>query len=187
MIRMPIFALLGLVVFAVVPAGAQNIDKGREAAFRDDYATALAELRPLAEQGIADAQYDLANLYRDGRGVPRDNEQAAVWYQRAAAGGSWSAAFDLGMLYWGQILATEAKEGKPSEAPHDALIRVHMWLGIAAATENVGCVEIGAPLRDAAAQSMTVEQIARSQQLTGAWLAEHRTSDTNVAAANSGC
>ncbi len=187
MIRMPIFALLGLVVFAVVPAGAQNIDKGREAAFRGDYATALAELRPLAEQGVADAQYGLANLYRDGRGVPRDNEQAAAWYQRAAAGGSWWAAFDLGMLYWGQILATEAKEGKPSEAPNDALVRVHMWLGIAAATENVGCVEIGAPLRDAVAQSMTAGQISRARELTRAWLAEHRSRDVNVASAKPGC
>ena len=67
------------------------------------------------------------------------------------------------------------------------MIRVHMWLGIAAATEVVGCVVMGAPLRDAAAQSMTTEQIAGAQELTRAWLAEHRSTDVNVASAKPGC
>jgi len=183
MIRLPIIVLLSLLAVAVGSAGAQNIDKGKEAAWRGDYAAALAELRPLAEQGNADAQYSLAGLYRDGRGVPRDDEQAAAWYLRAAEGGSWSAAFDLGMLYWGQGLTADAKDG----GPNDALVRVHMWLGIAAATEIVGCVEIGAPLRDAVAQSMTAGQVAEARELAGAWLAEHKAADVNVAAAKPGC
>jgi len=183
MIRLPIIALLGFLAVAVGPAGAQNIDKGKEAAWRGDYAAALAELRPLAERGNADAQYSLAGLYRDGRGVPRDDAQAAAWYRRAAEAGSWWAAFDLGMLYWGQSRAAGAKDG----APNDTLVRVHMWLGIAAATENVGCVEMGAPLRDAVAQSMTAGQIAEAQELTRAWLAEHKAIDVNVASAKPGC
>jgi TPR repeat protein len=183
MSRLPVFALLSLLLVAVVPAGAQNIDKGKDAAWRGDYDAALAELQPLAERGNAEAQYNLANLYRDGRGVPRDDQQAADWYRRAAEGGSWWAAFDLGMLYWGQGLASGPKDG----GPNDALIRVHMWLGIAAATENVGCVEMGAPLRDAVAQSMTVDQVARARELTRTWLAEHKTRDVNVAAAKPAC
>jgi len=183
MIRLPIIVLLGLLAVAVVPAGAQDIDKGKEAAWRGDYAAARAEWRPLAEQGNVEAQYSLASLYRDGRGVPRDDEQAAAWYLRAAEAGSWWAAFDLGMLYWGHSRATEAKDG----TPNDALIRVHMWLGIAAATEVVGCVEMGAPVRDAVAQSMTAKQIAGAQELTRSWLAEYRSHDVNVAAAKPGC
>lgn len=183
MIRLPLIALLGLLAVAVGPAGAQDIDTGNEAVRRGDYAAALAELRPLAEQGHADAQYNLASLYRDGRGVPRDDGQAAAWYLRAAEGGSWSAAFDLGMLYWGQSRSIDVQEG----APNDALVRVHMWLGIATATEVVGCVEMGAPLRDAVAQSMTAGQISRARELTRVWLAEHRSGDVNVAAAKPGC
>jgi TPR repeat protein len=183
MIKVLFLTLLSFLVVAVVPAGAQDIEKGKEAAFLGDYATALAELRPLAEQGNADAQYSLANLYRDGRGVARDDEQAAAWYQRAAAAGSWWAAFELGMLYWGQSLDTGAKEG----APNDGRIRVHMWLGIAAATENGGCVAVGAPLRDAVAQSMTAAQIASAEERTRLWLAEHKQIDVNVAAAKPGC
>jgi TPR repeat protein len=183
MIRLPIIALLGLLAVAMGPAVAQDIDKGKEAAWRGDYAAALAEFQPLAEQGNADAQYGLASLYRDGRGVPRDDGQAAAWYLRAAEAGSWWATFDLGMLYWGQSRAAEAQNG----APNDAMVRVHMWLGIAAATEIVGCVEMGAPLRDAAAQSMTAEQIASAQELARAWIAEYRSRDVNVASAKTGC
>lgn len=183
MLRLPIIALLGLLAIAVGSAGAQDIDKGKEAAWRGDYAAALAELRPLAEQGNAEAQYNLANLYRDGRGVPRDDAQAVAWYLRAAEAGSWWAAFDLGMLYWGQSRAAGDTDG----TPNDALIRVHMWLGIAAATEVVGCVEMGAPLRDAAAQSMTAGQISQARELTRAWLAAHPSRDVNVASAKSGC
>ena len=183
MIRLPALALLSLLVVAVGAAGAQNLDKGKEAAWRGDYTTALAELRPLAEQGNADAQYNLANLYRDGRGVPHDDEQAAAWYRRAAEGGSWWAAFDLGMLYWEQSRAAETNEGTPDEA----LVRVHMWLGIAAAREDVDCVATGAPLRDAVAQSMTAGQIAEAQDLTRTWLTEHKTTDVDVASAKPGC
>jgi TPR repeat protein len=183
MIRLLIIAFLGLLTVALGPAGAQDIDKGKEAVWRGDYAAALVELQPLAEQGNPEAQYSLAGLYRDGRGVPRDDEQAATWYLRAAEAGSWWAAFDLGMLYWGQSRAAEANDG----TPNDALVRVHMWLGIAAATEIVGCVEMGAPLRDAVAQSMTAGQISTAQELTRVWIAGHRPGDVNVAAAKPGC
>ena len=180
--RALVIAFLAL-LSAAAPAGAQDLEKGKEAAWRGDYATALDEFRLLAEQGNAEAQYGLANLYRDGRGVPRDDEAAADWYQRAAEGGLWWAALDLGLFYWGQSKAGEAENG----AAEKALVRVHMWLGIAAATEQIGCVEMAAPLRDAAAQSMTAERIAAAENLTRAWLAEHRTSDVNVAAAEPSC
>jgi TPR repeat protein len=183
MIRLPTLALLTLLLVAVAPAGAQDIDKGKEAAWRGDYATALAELRPLAEQGNAEAQYSLANLYRDGRGVPRDDEQAAALYQSAAEGGSWWAALDLGLLYWAQVRGA----GADDQASKDALVRVHMWLGIAAATEDISCVEIGAPLRNAVAQSMTPEQIAQAEERSRVWIAEHVGKDVNVASAKPAC
>ncbi len=183
MSRLPIFALFGVLMVAVGAAGAQDIDKGYEALRRGDYTAALAEIKPLAEQGHAGAQYNLAKLYDEGRGVPRDGEQAAAWYLRAAEAGSWIAAFDLGMLYWGQSQAAGVMDG----ASNDALVRVHMWFGIAAAMEVVGCVAIGAPLRDVVAQSMTAEQIAGAQELTHIWLAAHPSKDVNVASAKWGC
>ncbi len=46
--------------------------EGVAAYMRGDYATALRELRPLAEQGDANAQFNLGLMYDDGRGVPQD-------------------------------------------------------------------------------------------------------------------
>ena len=43
---------------------------------RGDYATALKEWRPLAEQGHAKAQYNLGIMYDDGEGVAQDYAEA---------------------------------------------------------------------------------------------------------------
>jgi len=51
-----------------------------------DYATALRLLKPLAEQGLADAQFNLGVMYATGRGVPQDDVRAHMWYNLAAAG-----------------------------------------------------------------------------------------------------
>ncbi len=52
---------------------------------RGDYATALREWRPLAEQGHADAQFKLGVMYFNGRGVPQDYAQAHKWFNFAAS------------------------------------------------------------------------------------------------------
>ena len=48
---------------------------------RGDYTTALKELRPLAEQGYASAQYNLGVMYYHGEGLAQDYEQAVYWYR----------------------------------------------------------------------------------------------------------
>jgi TPR repeat protein len=40
--------------------------------------------RVRAEQGDSNAQYDLARLYYQGKGVPQDYAKAAGWYRKAA-------------------------------------------------------------------------------------------------------
>jgi hypothetical protein len=62
-------------------------DKGLEAAQKGDFATALREWRPLAEQGDAGAQYNLGVMYRQGQGVPQDDKTAVKWYRLAAEQG----------------------------------------------------------------------------------------------------
>jgi TPR repeat protein len=51
---------------------------------RGDYATALGLLRPLAEQGLAKAQYALGAMYDHGWGVPQNYAEALKWYRLAA-------------------------------------------------------------------------------------------------------
>lgn len=55
---------------------AQDCQKGLEAYDRDDYATALREWRPLAEQGHAEAQHNLDVMHYQGQGVPQDYAEA---------------------------------------------------------------------------------------------------------------
>ncbi len=84
----PATMLLALVVVLVAaPAWAGDVQAGVEAYNRGDYATALKEWRPLAEQGDALAQYNLGVMYFMGRGVPQDNVQAHMWLNLAAAQG----------------------------------------------------------------------------------------------------
>ena len=47
--------------------------RGPEAFRRGDYATALREFRPLAEQGFVRAQFNLELMYFKGEGVPEDD------------------------------------------------------------------------------------------------------------------
>ena len=62
-----------------------GFDEGVAAYDRGDYATALKEYRPLAEQGHAAAQYNLGLMYANGKGVPQDYVQAHMWFNIAAA------------------------------------------------------------------------------------------------------
>ncbi len=62
-----------------------GFDEGVAAYDRGDYATALKEYRPLAEQGHAAAQYNLGLMYANGKGVPQDFIQAHMWLNLAAA------------------------------------------------------------------------------------------------------
>ncbi len=66
---------------------------------RGNYATAIRELRPLAEQGHAKAQYNLGQMYRKGQGVPQDYAEAVKWYRKAAKQGVAEAQYILGSMY----------------------------------------------------------------------------------------
>ena len=80
------------------PAAAQSVKAGIEAWQKADYSAAVAIWRPLAEQGDADAQFNLGQAYRLGRGVPIDLGAAQLWFDRAAAKGHVDAQTTLGLL-----------------------------------------------------------------------------------------
>jgi hypothetical protein len=66
---------------------------------RADYRAALEVWRPAAEQGDAEAQTFVAEIYEHGLGGQPDYAAAAQWYRRAAEQGNARAQFDLGALY----------------------------------------------------------------------------------------
>lgn len=72
----------------------------------------VAKMRAKAEQGVAGAQYNLAELYASGTIVPRDPTIAAQWYLKAAEQGSRDAQFKLAMAYLeGVGVAKDKAEG----------------------------------------------------------------------------
>jgi localization factor PodJL len=56
-------------------------------------------LRQAAAHGEARAQFEIAAIYTEGRAVPEDATNAAVWYERSAAQGFAPAQYRLGNLY----------------------------------------------------------------------------------------
>ncbi|MHA1566164.1 MAG: hypothetical protein ACTSX7_12695 [Alphaproteobacteria bacterium] len=83
----------------LVGAIAADYGAGFIAYVRGDYAAALIEWQPLADQGHANAQRNLGVMYFEGRGVEQDLAIAALWYQEAAAQGHTSAQYSLGTMY----------------------------------------------------------------------------------------
>jgi len=63
-----------------------------------DYAIALREWTPLAEQGDAYAQYNLGLMYERGQGVPQDYKIATKWYKLSAEQGDVDAQHKLNQL-----------------------------------------------------------------------------------------
>jgi uncharacterized protein len=84
-------------VLLVAPASAQRspaaaaqddpVKAGVDAYERGDYRTAVEKWRPAANQGNADAQFNMGQAYKLGRGVAADPKQAESWYGKAARQG----------------------------------------------------------------------------------------------------
>jgi TPR repeat protein len=87
----------------VVVAGAVRADPledGKTAYLANDYTRAFEILKPLAEQGDADAQITLGIMYDYGQGVPRDDAIATEWYRKAALHGIPTVQHNLGVKYF---------------------------------------------------------------------------------------
>ena len=81
--------LMGFTLLLLSPTIGWSADfqKGLDADKRGDYATALREFEPLAEQGLALAQYTLGLMYAVGKGVLKDYVYAHMWGNIAASKG----------------------------------------------------------------------------------------------------
>lgn len=82
------------------PAVAGPYEDGLAAYSERFYAKAAELWRPLAEKGNAAAQYRLATLYADGKGVEKDDATAFKWFMRAAELGDAAAQYDVGTSYF---------------------------------------------------------------------------------------
>lgn len=96
------WAVLAMVVAAMAGPAAADVKSGVQAWARKDYTAAVAQWRGPAAAGDADAQYNMAQAYKRGRGVTADPIQAEALYRKAAAQGQPQAQAALAlMLYTG--------------------------------------------------------------------------------------
>lgn len=63
------------------------------------YANSFKTQHPLAEQGDAQAQYQLGMIYLKGLGVPKDSVKAIQWLKKSAEQGYINAQYTLGKIY----------------------------------------------------------------------------------------
>ncbi len=90
--------LLCLVV--IVPfARGTPADAARRALLAGDFFLAARLYAPLAQQGDADAQFQLASMYDEGEGDIEDEQEALKWYRLAAEQGHAAAQAALGAAY----------------------------------------------------------------------------------------
>lgn len=93
--------ILGCVAGTVLAAGTSalaDVKAGADAWARSDYAAAVREWQGPAAAGDPDAQFNLAQAYRLGRGIERDLARAELLYGKAAAQGHVQAADNYGLL-----------------------------------------------------------------------------------------
>ena len=130
-----------------------GLSEGIAAFNAKDYATALREFLPLANQGNAQAQNNLGVMYKNGRGVPKDEAQAVAWYRKAAEQGNANAQTNLGNMY-----------GNGRGVPKDVVL-AYMLYNIAAANGNEKAINNRASLEG----TLSRQQITEAQALASAW------------------
>lgn len=89
-------ALAGALV-AGPALGQADVKVGVDAWQRGDYRAAVAQWRGPAVAGDADAQFNMGQAYKFGRGVPADLAQAEEWYRKAALQGHPQAEENYGL------------------------------------------------------------------------------------------
>ena len=106
MIRFALILLMSLALSSQAVAlvtsdhsGEDSVQKGRVAYEKGDYGTALQIFIAVAEKGDLVAQFHLAKMYREGKGVSKDYKAAVKWFNLSAAQGNAVAQYHLGVAY----------------------------------------------------------------------------------------
>ena len=94
-------AILGtvLVVLLWVSNAQAGVREALDAYQRGDFGEALMACRGPAEQGDASCQNLMGILFSEGRGVAKNDSEAARWFRKAADQGHGHACFNLGRAY----------------------------------------------------------------------------------------
>ena len=175
-----------ILLYASVSAAA-DFASAKRAYEKKDYAAALNEFTPLAQQGDADAQLFLGKMYMMGEGVLKDSDQALKWFKASAAQGNGDAQFFVGSIYlmprkdvvegakWLRLSAEQGSQdaqwllGKAylkgdKDLPRDP-VQAEMWLRLAA-KNNLEFYQNTVHLAEG---QISAAEIAKGKALADAW------------------
>jgi len=133
------------------PDATGDLADGMAAYERGDYLAAADLWRPLAENGDAEAQYLLGELYRLGQGVPEDDATAGRWHLEAAEQGHPRAMYYVALMYY---------RGRGDDWEKD-YTRAYVWFTLAA-KEGIGDATWW---RDRLGSRMSAREAAKAKEL----------------------
>ena len=188
-------ALIALIILSTSgPILAADFEHGLKAFRAGDIQQALEEWRPLARAGDANAQHALGMMHEYGRGLKRDDVEAAKWYKKAAEQDMPEAQYRLGVFHengWGVTsdagLAAQwyerAAQLGHAFAQHDLAymhlngtgvpkdrIQAYKWLKIA----SVQRADLMTKHLFNVSKTLTSDEIKEAEKLAHAWLNSQR-------------
>ena len=181
-----VFLLATVFVGISWSAAAETFEDGIVAIEKQDYETASRIFKELANSGNAEAQYNLAIMYRQGQGVAQDKETALKWFEKSAELGLPSAEYYLGHLYDNGDSVTRnpvtavswykkaAEKGNPlaqsnlgvayanGEGVQQDIVKAYVWFSLAASQGLTAALEN----RNLLKKEMSEELQTNAQRLT---------------------
>jgi TPR repeat protein len=177
-----------------------RLKAGQDAFQNGEYDRAVSEFLPLARRGNPVAQYCMARIYHEGKGLPEDNVAAFRWARQSAEHENVEGEALLGVLYaQGQGVARDDDEAARwfhrAAARGNAIaqckiglcylrgtgvtrdyVKAYMWFDLAASHSTGHDQMCNCSLRDTlAAMNLTPDLIAEAKLLALKWKAERST------------
>lgn len=98
--KKPVYYILyALITSMAAPLEASDVSDAINAMRAGNFAEAYCVLKPYAESGDAEAQYNIGWMYLNGYGLMMNDSEALEWWQRASEQGYTDASFSIAMLY----------------------------------------------------------------------------------------
>jgi TPR repeat protein len=170
-----------------------SVEEGLEAYQQGDYEKAMANCRPLADEGNVEAMFCVGQMYANGFGVAMDDAQALKWYGLAAGEGHPEALYRLALMHangWGVAMNDVPAAGfyrlaagfgyMPAQAAmgfcykhgngvEKDLVKAYMWFDVAAHNGDMSA----SAERDKVGDRLTEEQVQAGKDAAIAYLASH--------------
>jgi hypothetical protein len=136
---------------------------GRQSTLDRDDAQAVSWYRRAAEQGFAQAQFNLAQMLAAGRGARRDEVEAARLYRQAAELGHLEAQFNLGVRF-----------ANGNGVAQDNAQAYKWWTIVKADTVDASTLHEAASRNTAVLEGkMAATEVERARQAATDWLTAH--------------